>query len=855
MANREINEHGPSNVIRWTPALVPPNIDMITVHALCAPPCAAQQMLIPHPGRVRRWLEMGQNRQATAGLFLPLWWDRRLQVPQGDAYEEDDQHALLQTPSGEKDWYANCKLLDNWYEATTLSTPQHLEREGEAQEDLAPILIIDEWEPLMELLAEPQESPAELTLIMHGLFQTDVGQRETRVERDIEDIRAAVLRTWEDYFHTGITGFLHIVKPQDETGRNRLRTIVEMSGAGVTLPVRDVATLRRVHWQEERGSDYLQGAAYHTPGINNCELFAQTDLAHWCLSHHSYRCNVHIENQILLPLSPANLRQGSRIDIFVHQQEYPEQDEVASLMQQAAPSQSPSLRQIRLHGLHCHLATILIDSDQPLMEAVAESWPYGQRSYDTVIALHPVEQPPAFQSGQDPMYLVEHQEDYFEQVHTDDILALITISFESQSQKKQKIRTLWCPHKATRIDMLHFLRSVWYCRRPNLICFVYWNGSLWPENDNALRTLVAGDHIRLVIRSDGPEWCDIEFSEGTSRSYRVYESSSEPEAQAASANPPPSERSRSRGSRIEEQSDSESHSLLQRSSHMISRQVHPESGDPVVLQPHVSDRWCAVPPLNYPSPRHFTLADKIDTTNHFVHIKCTEATQVWHQLTTLDRPPFLDRTCVTEWHPATRDEWLHLLDWHGETPTGWRFYMDGSSSFDVESGQRKGAAVTVLVVDTTDGERFGGIQGRVVPPPATSPLTESWAVLQALLWATSLVNQHGDVGPIDLFGDATGPGHFMQGEWTPQAHRSIVDACRGFRNGHGHIVNGTTLLPMQDIPGTKLRTQLPKPLLTVQSWPQIVRICGMKFHITTLDRKPGVGFGFWNAHGTTRTIP
>ena len=137
MANREINEHGPSNVIRWTPALVPPNIDMITVHALCAPPCAAQQMLIPHPGRVRRWLVLGQNRPATAGLFLPLWWDRRLQVPQGDAYEEDDQQVLLQTSSGEKDWYANCKLLDNWYEATTLSSPQHLEREGEAQEDLS----------------------------------------------------------------------------------------------------------------------------------------------------------------------------------------------------------------------------------------------------------------------------------------------------------------------------------------------------------------------------------------------------------------------------------------------------------------------------------------------------------------------------------------------------------------------------------------------------------------------------------------------------------------------------------------------------------------------------------------------
>ena len=162
-------------------------------------------------------------------------------------------------------------------------------------------------------------------------------------------------------------------------------------------------------------------------------------------------------------------------------------------------NRSPSLKQIRLHGLHCHLATILIDSDQALMEAVAESWPYGQRQHDTVVALHPVEHPPAFQSGQDPMYLVEHQDDYFEQVHTDDILALITISFESQTQKKQKIRTLWCPHKATRMDILHFLRIVWYCRRPNLICFLYWNGDLWPEGDHALRTLVAGDHIRLVM--------------------------------------------------------------------------------------------------------------------------------------------------------------------------------------------------------------------------------------------------------------------------------------------------------------------------------------------------------------------
>ena len=825
MASSEINEQGPSNVIRWTPALVPPNIDLITVHALCAPPCAAQQMLIPHPGRVRRWLGMGQNRPATAGLFLPLWWDRRLQVPQGDAYEEDDQLALLQTSSGEKDWYANCKLLDNWYEATTLSTPQHLDREGEAQEDLAPILIIDEWESLMELLAEPQESPSELTLIMHGLFQTDVGQRETRVERNIEDIRAAVLRTWEDYFHTGITGFLHIVKPQDETGMNRLRTIVEMSGAGVTFPARDVATLRRVHWQEERESDYLQGAAYHTPGINNFELFAQTDLAHWCLSHHSYRCNVHIENRILLPLSPANLRQGSRIDIFVHQQEYPEQDEVVSLMQQVVPSQSPSMRQIRLHGLHCHLATILIDSDQPLVEAVAESWPYGQRSHDTVIALHPVEHPPAFQSGQDPMYLVEHQEDYFEQVHTDDILALITISFESQSQKKQKIRTLWCPHKATRIDMLHFLRSVWYCRRPNLICFVYWNGSLWPENDNALRTLVAGDHVRLVIRSDGPEWCDIEFSEGTSRSYRVYESSSEPEAQAAPANPSPStarSRSRDRVSTSRQHNDdsdsliqlSDWHgglSLLQVSARSSRTAVH--GGTQEVANPHVSDRWCERQWTDDPSTAPEPWAE-LEQGQH-----CTIRQQTWSFKQIISVFEIFDCNftipCL-----AFPDDWPWKgpeLQWKdlpfydaAVTPCQEMVvYSDGSA------GKDSAGAAAVIFCRTNWGWTFGGAISLKLQQD-TSFAAEQWGTIIAAkaIYDHLKIHEvyHGYNPSCTILFDSQSAGYTATGQWgvkgDPHLQKIVRSICHLVFHRFGATINGEHVAAHRGDPGNEFADNL-----------------------------------------------
>lgn len=103
------------------------------------------------------------------------------------------------------------------------------------------------------------------------------------------------------------------------------------------------------------------------------------------------------------------------------------------------------------------------------------------------------------------------------------------------------------------------------------------------------------------------------------------------------------------------------------------------------------------------------------------------------------------------------------------------------------------AAATVLIVDTPVRERFGGIQGRLVPYPATSPLAENWALLQAILWTISILNQIGNIDsltfpfmamPLDL---AT----LHNGTWTPQSHQAIADACRNLllwiqeRNGQG----------------------------------------------------------------------
>lgn len=91
IAHREIDHNGPSPHIEWVPVLVATPVGVTTLHRICSPPCGAEQMLIPQPGRLRRWLQRDQGRPVLPGLFLPIWWDLRLQQPQGPVYGRDDQ--------------------------------------------------------------------------------------------------------------------------------------------------------------------------------------------------------------------------------------------------------------------------------------------------------------------------------------------------------------------------------------------------------------------------------------------------------------------------------------------------------------------------------------------------------------------------------------------------------------------------------------------------------------------------------------------------------------------------------------------------------------------------------------------
>ena len=622
LAHREIDARGPSHMVIWRPTLLASPVSLDTFHTVCGPPCGVEQLLVPQPGRVRRWLQQGQTRPIHDGLFIPIWWDLRIRPLAEVAYEEDTS----------------------------------------------------------------------------SFFQTALNPHPLQ----------PVLRNQESHVF------------------DRWCTFEDVGGAGKGVSL-DADFIQVIDW---------------TPQVSH---------------------------QPAVPIETVDLCQ----DEFAITEEI-------SFMQRPGPSQAPSVKQIYLIGLHKVLALTSINLDVPIFPQLEAAWPITSRSYEDLSAIHEVSAPPSTSVAPEAgMMLLEFSDDYFEQTHVNDVLIVVSI-VQQEPQRKQRLRAMWAPRKITRHGVMAFLRVHWFCDQPDAICFLYQNNQEWAFEDNSIHNLDHGDHIRLQYRSSRYSWCDIEHSETIDRARKVFASSDEEEAdqevhQEVGSSQPSRSRSRSR-----QRHEADSHSLLQMSSKKRTRAVTPEEGGSEKDQPHVFDRWCAGSSSNSVSPQVITLEDKIGLPRHFVHIQCAEATQMRIQMSSFVLPPFLDRFCVDEWHSATSQAWHLTPNWDGEPPIGLRFYMDGSSHYDAERSERIGAAATILLVETEYGIRFGGIQGRSIPQPATSPLAESWALLQALLWAVSLLNQFGEVGPIGLFGDATGPGNFLRGEWTPVAHRPVVDACRDF---------------------------------------------------------------------------
>ena len=298
----------------------------------------------------------------------------------------------------------------------------------------------------------------------------------------------------------------------------------------------------------------------------------------------------------------------------------------SSLMQRPKPSTAPGLTKTHIAGLHLPLAEIAVDTEIPLLENVAEFWPYPHVPSSSVIALHPVSDPPNFAHAEPlPMFVVQRNDDRFDQEMESDVLAVVTVSVQAPhagQPRSQRFKILWVPYKGTRSNFIDFFRMTGHCRKADVLCFLYLNNIIWPESDMALRKIEFGDHLRLQVRTEGNSWCDFEYSEGVSRSRRLFASSSperapderddqedEQEEEEEAARSPPSDhtirsdrrvrqrRSRSRARRRNEGQENDSPTLLQQSLELNAklREKMSSVGLPNEGKSHVSDLWCTQP--------------------------------------------------------------------------------------------------------------------------------------------------------------------------------------------------------------------------------------------------------------------
>ena len=95
-ATREITRGGVSVPV-WCTALLPTQMTSVDLYHACRPACGLHQFLIPVGGNVRRWLTPYHARVLSPGLFIPCWYDVRLQPVQHPPYEtEEDITDLMQ---------------------------------------------------------------------------------------------------------------------------------------------------------------------------------------------------------------------------------------------------------------------------------------------------------------------------------------------------------------------------------------------------------------------------------------------------------------------------------------------------------------------------------------------------------------------------------------------------------------------------------------------------------------------------------------------------------------------------------------------------------------------------------------
>ena len=302
------------------------------------------------------------------------------------------------------------------------------------------------------------------------------------------------------------------------------------------------------------------------------------------------------------------------------------EEDITSLMQHQlhtppTVSSNPATVQVRLVGLHGLSAHVDVDPTLTLFEQMETLWPFSRTPHNSVYMYHPVHEPPSYASHpSEQLFIVQFQNDHFSQVNEDDVLILAIIRFSaphsSIDSSKHRARVIWAPRQVTRLSLLQFLRVNWHCRRPTIICHIFVNQALWPELDTATRNLESGDYIRLQVRSDREQLCDIIWSETNARRQRIWESSSEDQHAPDSLSPEESESEDPPRDTLSQRSRSrERFSLIQISAvrhRAIKKTLYPLSLSALVtsfLVLTANSSWYPHPLLGLPPPGNGALVD------------------------------------------------------------------------------------------------------------------------------------------------------------------------------------------------------------------------------------------------------
>ena len=518
LAHREIDSRGPSNMVIWKPTLLASPVSLDTFYTVCGPPCGIEQLLVPQPGRVRRWLQQGQSRVIHDGIFIPIWWDLRIRPTAEAAYEEDTS-SLLQSaphPVPQPSDFLNQRshVLDRWcifgddIEDGILA---HWHKQNVPDIDGDFIQVV-EWTPqgsppttLPPDMEERSEDPdatistdyvtaatdAPLVFRTYGFFGEDAGQRDVQVNGDsLFTWKRKVLERWND-FGTAESLSTWVVRPHPPDAGIAAHIIVsrpnEVNGQLVlfehsTLGLRSVVSCG----VDDTGFQIAFRAGF---------AVRETQTARF-----------RNEGRFHYGHLPLRGRHGQFWQMFVHSDDSSpgdgsESPDDTSFMQRPCPSSAPSVKPMYLIGLHKILALTSIDLDIPIFQQLEAAWPIPSRTYEDLSAIHEVTTPPHTSTTPGAgMLLLEFSDDYFEQIHVDDVLTVASI-VQQEPQRKQRIRAMWTPRKLTRQGAMSFLRVNWFCEQPDAICFLYHNNQEWTFEDRNVHNFECGDHLRLQFRS------------------------------------------------------------------------------------------------------------------------------------------------------------------------------------------------------------------------------------------------------------------------------------------------------------------------------------------------------------------